>query len=273
MYLRYRAQLSTLRFSIQCVSTDSLLFSTVRKYRLSTLRYRAWLSTQHTSLTCANMDAPLFITVREYRLHKLFYLAQISLPCVSIDSTCFSTVRKYRRSSLRYRAWVSIDSPHFSTVRKYRHSTSSLPRVSIDAPHFSNVRKCRRPTLCYRAWVSTPHNSIPLANIDAKHLVTVRREYWSNLLPYLVYFLFKKKRRGGSGYLLFWPSGWELVHSKQWCISACCFGLFWSSIETVPFDTHETQNKVNTWNITSFLFSKYAIFLFHNFNSLNTLPL
>ena len=169
-------------------------------------------------------------------------------------------MREYRLPRPLYRAQIS-------TLH------SSLPRVSIDAPHFSTVRKCRRSTPRYRAWVSMPHNSLQRANMYAKHLVTVRREYWSNLLPYLVYFLFKKKRRGGSGYLLFWPSGWELVHSKQWCISACCFGLFWSSIETVPFDTHETQNKVNTWNITSFLFSKYAIFLFHNFNSLNTLPL
>ena len=226
--LLYRAQISTLHSSVPCVSIDSTYFSNVRKYRRPTIHYRAWVSPPQTSLPCAN-----FITVREYRLHTLLYRAQIST----------------LHSSLPL---VSIDSPHFSTVRKYRRSTSSLPRVSIDAPHFSNVRKCRRPTLCCRASVSTPHNSIPRANIDAKHLVTVRREYWSNLLPYLVYFLFKKKRRGGSGYLLFWPSGWELVHSKQWCISACCFGLFWSSIETVPYRTHETKNKANTWNIASF---------------------
>ena len=150
-------------------------------------------------------------------------------------------MREYRLPRPLYRAQIS-------TLH------SSLPRVSIDAPHFSTVRKCRRSTLRYRAWVSMPHNSLQRGNIYNKHLFTVRREYWSNLLPYLVSFLFKRMRRGGSGYLLFWLNGWELVHSKQWCISTCCFGLFWSSIETVTFGTHETQNKVNTWNITSFLF-------------------
>ena len=187
-----------------------------------------------------------------------------SLPRMSIDARHLSTVRKCRRyhSSLpcvKYRLSTPLYRAKMSTPN------STLPCVSIDSPDLSTVRKYRRSTLRY--------NSLQRANIYAKHLVTVRREYWSNLLRYLVSFLFKRMRRGGSGYLLFWLNGWELVHSKQWCISTCCFGLFWSSVETVPFGTHETKNKVNTWNITSFLFSKYAIFLFYNFNSLNTLPL
>ena len=175
-------------------------------------------------------------TIRHRAWVSTFYT---SIPCANVDVLLFITVGEYRLPTPLYRAQISM-------------LHSSLPPVSIDAPHFSTVRKCRRPTPRYLAWVSTPHNSISRTNIEAKHFVTVRREYWSNLLPHLVSLLFKKMRRKGSGYLLFWPSAWELAHSKQWCISTCCFGFFWSNIENVPFRTQETKIIDNTWNITNF---------------------
>ena len=109
------------------------------EYRLRTLLYRVRMSTPHFSLPRMSIVARHLSTVRKCRRYHS------SLPCV-----------KYRLSTPLYRAKMSTPN-------------STLPCVSIDSPDLSTVRKYRRSTLRY--------NSLQRANIYAKRLVTVRREY------------------------------------------------------------------------------------------------